>query len=115
MSKEENWPAWYYGPNGEAEIFESVDDVPEGWLDHPSKHETGEGIDADKLGNTAQPVPASEDGAGDEVDASGWEWDASRNRADKAKSATGLWLLKPGQSRPAPKPGYPKEPTKYNL
>jgi hypothetical protein len=34
------WPSWRYGPNGEAEIFESEDQVPEGWLDHPAKFDT---------------------------------------------------------------------------
>jgi hypothetical protein len=33
------WPSWRYGPDGQAEIFERVEDVPEGWLDHPSKHQ----------------------------------------------------------------------------
>lgn len=36
MSKKP-WPAWYYGPNGAAEIFEKEADVPKGWEDHPSK------------------------------------------------------------------------------
>ena len=31
------WPGWFYGPNGAAEIFQSQDDVPKGWADHPSK------------------------------------------------------------------------------
>jgi hypothetical protein len=31
------WPSWRYGPNGQAEIFQSEDQVPEGWADHPSK------------------------------------------------------------------------------
>lgn len=31
------WPAWFYGPNGEAQIFERSEDVPEGWLDDPRK------------------------------------------------------------------------------
>lgn len=35
--KDRNWPAWYYGPNDAAEIFESADDVPAGWVDHPAK------------------------------------------------------------------------------
>lgn len=34
-----DFPAWYYGPNGEAEIFKTHDAVPQGWLDHPAKHE----------------------------------------------------------------------------
>lgn len=31
------WPAYYYGPDGQSEIFQSEDEVPEGWEDHPSK------------------------------------------------------------------------------
>ncbi len=30
------FPSWRYGPNGAAQIFESEEDVPEGWHDHPS-------------------------------------------------------------------------------
>jgi|688.fasta_scaffold1575509_1 hypothetical protein len=30
-------PAWFYGPNGEAEIFNDPSDVPAGWRDHPFK------------------------------------------------------------------------------
>ena len=37
------WPAWYYGPGGVGEIFESADDVPDGWVSHPS--EAGPPID----------------------------------------------------------------------
>lgn len=31
------WPSWRYGPNGQAQIFEHEEQVPEGWEDHPSK------------------------------------------------------------------------------
>lgn len=41
----DEFPSWYYGPNGEAEIFQSADEVPEGWLDHPSKHPPKEPLD----------------------------------------------------------------------
>ena len=30
------WPAWRYGPNGEAEIFEHIKDVPTGWAVYPN-------------------------------------------------------------------------------
>ncbi|MEL6568183.1 MAG: hypothetical protein AAFQ22_07175 [Pseudomonadota bacterium] len=30
------WPAWRYGPNGEAQIFQGPDEVPEGWADTPA-------------------------------------------------------------------------------
>jgi|SRR6185437_14084595 len=29
------WPSRKYGPNGQSEIFERAEDVPEGWLDAP--------------------------------------------------------------------------------
>lgn len=35
--KHQHWPAYRYGPKGEAEIFEKESDVPSGWTDHPSK------------------------------------------------------------------------------
>lgn len=31
------YPGWRYGPNGEAEIFQTADAVPEGWFDTPQK------------------------------------------------------------------------------
>lgn len=39
------WPAWKYGPNGEAQIFESEDDVPEGWGSFPPGSEPDEVVD----------------------------------------------------------------------
>ena len=27
------WPAWWFGPNGQRQIFKSADEVPEGWVD----------------------------------------------------------------------------------
>ena len=32
-----NWPAWYYGPSDQAQIFNNADEIPQGWEDHPSK------------------------------------------------------------------------------
>jgi hypothetical protein len=31
----QDWPAWYYGPKGEAAIFEGGDDIPKGWTTTP--------------------------------------------------------------------------------
>jgi hypothetical protein len=31
------FPSWRYGPDGEAQIFQTADDVPAGWVDHPAK------------------------------------------------------------------------------
>jgi hypothetical protein len=40
------WPSWRYGPDGQAAVFNSEDDVPEGWADHPAKVgvETANGV-----------------------------------------------------------------------
>lgn len=35
MARTKNFPAWYYGPEGEARIFSEEDDVPKGWKDRP--------------------------------------------------------------------------------
>lgn len=35
MKEEQTFPAWFYGPDGEAAVFDSADDVPKGWADHP--------------------------------------------------------------------------------
>lgn len=43
---DQNWPAWRYGPNGESLIFQSEDEVPAGWEDHPSKHDRDVGAES---------------------------------------------------------------------
>lgn len=42
MSDKEHWPAVFYGPDGEQEVFNNPLEVPEGWHDHPRKFKTGE-------------------------------------------------------------------------
>jgi hypothetical protein len=42
MSDFPKWPSWRFGPNGEAEIFECEEQVPEGWLDSPAKFDEQE-------------------------------------------------------------------------
>lgn len=37
-----NWPAWYYGPEGQSAIFEAASEVPEGWQDTPAAFATQE-------------------------------------------------------------------------
>jgi hypothetical protein len=32
-----HWPAWRFGPGGQSQIFDYEDQVPSGWVDHPSK------------------------------------------------------------------------------
>ncbi len=67
MSEPIKFPGWFYGPNGEAQIFDREEDVPEGWKDHPSKFAKAESEAAapdssGKLsteGGAATPVSAS--------------------------------------------------------
>ena len=35
--KHVEFPAWRYGPNGEAQIFDHKEEVPNGWVDSPAK------------------------------------------------------------------------------
>lgn len=35
MKPYQAWPAWRYGPNGQAQIFQREEDVPVGWVDSP--------------------------------------------------------------------------------
>lgn len=35
--RSDQWPGWFYGPNGEAQVFQNADEVPEGWFDSPQK------------------------------------------------------------------------------
>lgn len=58
-----HWPAWYYGPDDAAEVFNSEDEVPEGWHDHPSK------VGGAKKAKADAPVP---------VDSPYKDWDDAR-------------------------------------
>lgn len=37
MTERQMWPSWRYGPEGQSQIFDHEEQVPEGWVDHPSK------------------------------------------------------------------------------
>lgn len=129
MSDKQNWPAWFYGPNGQSQVFENEKDVPSGWADHPTKVKGG--VDpapkptAAKAAGGAAAAPqagTATDGTrdvdtkrtgqegdnGSEVDAEGWPWSADMHSATKTKTKAGLWRMKVGVSRPDPKPGFPK-------
>jgi hypothetical protein len=119
-----SWPAWFYGPNGKSAIFEAEGDVPPGWQDHPEKVaadpsnvRTGSAslapaaaTDKDKAGQsgTKTPTPPATDKAAAatdnaDVDAAGWPFDPSLHAATRSKTKDGLWRMKVGVSRPAPK------------
>lgn len=120
-----SWPAWYYGPNNQADTFGSPEEVPEGWQDHPSKIEGEKVITAARTGSA--PVPGAADASGgvskaatgsgpaapgdqsNTLDAAGWPWDAKLHSATKSMTKAGLWRMKVGVERPAPKPTAPPE------
>jgi hypothetical protein len=112
---DKNWPAWYNGPNGEAEIFRAATEVPAGWTTGAEKRLPS----GDKVASKAkQPEPAAAAAAtptdtlngdapaaaDDDVDAQGWPWSADLHASTKAKTKDGLWRMKVGVTRPAPKP-----------
>lgn len=119
---DKNWPAWYYGPNNQADTFGSPEEVPAGWQDHPSKVEPEKVITPAKTGSAPAPVAKSGDASpaqtgsgsaapGDQsntLDAAGWPWDEALHAATKTMTSAKLWRMKVGVSRPAPKEGYPK-------
>ena len=96
---DKNWPAWFYGPDGASKVCETEADVPEGWASHPSL-----------VGKPAgTPLVQVEDDTADAieplakvVDASGVAWDEAINTSNRAQTASGLWQLLPGKSRPDP-------------
>lgn len=125
------WPSWRYGPGGQARVFDSGEDVPVGWHDHPSKVVTPESTGTrplppvvDKLSGEqtgtkplepdngvspgGAPAGNSASDQSNTLDADGWPWDATLHAATKSKTQADLWRMKVGVSRPAPKPGFPK-------
>jgi hypothetical protein len=118
MSDKTSWPAWYYGPKGASQVFENEKDVPSGWHDHPSKvKDVAETVApkpaAAKAAGGAKAAPQAgtavdgkQDVQGDaaDLDADGWPWSPELHSATKTKTTAGLWRMKVGVSRPAPKP-----------
>lgn len=108
-----SWPAWFYGPNNQAEVFASESLVPKGWADHPSKvsEEKPKPAPAPAAAKVAKnPGDNSGDGKGDAtgvLDADGWPFDPAMHAATQSKTKAGLWRMKVGVNRPAPKPGFP--------
>jgi hypothetical protein len=63
------FPSWFWGPNGEAEIFQTEEDVPAGWVDHPSKvGEAATETEAPKRGRPKKAVATTEEVEGAEPD-----------------------------------------------
>lgn len=53
------WPSCRYGPNGQSAIFNSEDEVPAGWVDHPAK--LTDKVDEDKPRRGRPPKAAVEE------------------------------------------------------
>lgn len=121
--KTHSYPAWFYGPNGQSQVFNSDVEVPAGWQDHPSKvadkivtpAKTGSapvGGAATAAGTaSAAQTGASAVAPGDQsntLDAEGWPFDPALHAATQSRTKAGLWRMKVGVSRPDPKEGFPK-------
>jgi hypothetical protein len=85
-----SWPAWFNGPDGEAEIFDKPEDVPSGWTSGAEK------ITVDGKPATIETVNVLEG----ERDADGHLFDPAMHTGTKTKA--GLWRMKVGVARPAP-------------
>lgn len=105
---DKHWPAWYNGPNGEAEIFRAATEVPAGWTTGAEKRLPS----GDKVASKAkQPEPAAATPTdtlnGDALDSHGWSWSADLHASTQTVTKEGLWRMKVGVKRPDPKPGFP--------
>ena len=99
MSESNAWPAWRYGPNGEADIFESEAAVPKGWKSHPSAFDKPEKAEkAEKAQKAPEEIKPAEAPA---VDASGAPFDPALHAATRTLTSAGLWRMKVGVKRPA--------------
>lgn len=52
-----DFPAWFYGPEGAARIFERAEDIPEGWADSPAKVGKIHPLDGDRDGAKGGSLP----------------------------------------------------------
>lgn len=106
MNGNNQWPAWFNGPNGETQIFHSSEDVPAGWTSGAEKRLPGKPSPTPKP--SPPPPPASPTTAGKpELDVNGHPWSADLYAPTKTKTGAGLWRMKVGRARPAPAAGYP--------
>lgn len=104
MPKELTWPAWFSGPKGETAIFESADDVPNGWTSGAEKQSAG----GKKPAKAPAAQPPVNPPAGADLDADGHPYDEKLHAGTGSKTKAGLWRMKVGVKRPDPAPGYPK-------
>jgi hypothetical protein len=99
------YPAAFNGPKGESAIFESADDVPNGWTSGAEK-QSAKGKAAPAASPAAPSAPVDKA----ELDAHGHAYDSKLHAGTGSKTKAGLWRMKVGVSRPDPAPGFPKPP-----
>lgn len=107
-----SWPAWYYGPNNQAGIFGSSEEVPPGWVDHPSLVVPKKAVAPAYTTPAPAPTPAtvtSTEESSNQGDAAGWAWSPEMHSATRTMTKAGLWRMKVGAVRPEPKEGFPKQ------
>lgn len=51
------WPSVRYGPGGVSQVFQSEEEVPPGWADHPSKVKSDDPFDHDGDGKPGGSLP----------------------------------------------------------
>lgn len=111
--KKITWPAWFNSPDGKTSaIFETAEDVPDGWTSGAEKQTAGSSKAAPTPTPTPTPTPAPTAAAPvskgkAELDAHGHPWSPDLHAATKNKTKDGLWRMKVGVARPDPAPGYP--------
>jgi hypothetical protein len=61
--KKQEFPAWMYGPDGQGQIFQNAEEVPNGFVDHPSLVKGAQPVDkvAPPDGSTNPVVPGIDD------------------------------------------------------
>lgn len=82
MRGPDHWPSWRYGPNNQSAVFASEDDVPAGWVDHPSKL-----ADAEPAGGGQGTAFESANGSVSEAEAARTTEAKSQTITDPAKAA----------------------------
>lgn len=106
--KEITWPAWFNGPKGETAVFESPEDVPNGWTSGAEKISAKEGGKPAPKPAGADPSPLAPKADKVDVDADGHAYDPTLHAGTGSKTKADLWRMKVGVARPAPAPGFPK-------
>lgn len=120
--KKITFPAWFSHPQtGQSAIFESAEDVPNGWTSGAEKQTIDSKPAKEPAKSEPAPPPPANTPPADtppadvELDANGHPYDPVFHAATKSKTTAGLWRMKVGVKRPDPAPGYPKSAPPLDL